>query len=252
MSDDLTAASKALIVVPCYNEGRRFSSERFAEVLTHTTDLILVNDGSADNTLERLEEFMRSHPGKVQVLDLKKNSGKGEAVRQGILKGIKDGYGVVGYVDADLATPPQEILRLAKVMSDRIDKHVVLGSRVKLLGVNIERKMLRHYLGRVFATAASMVLGLSVYDTQCGAKFFRSSKVLESAFSEMFVSRWAFDVELIGRLLKPRDGSSGLSVMDFLEVPLQTWIHVGGSKLSPLGMIRAFLDLLIIGSKMRR
>ena len=77
--------------------------------------------------------------------------------------------------------------------------------------------------------AASIILKLPVYDTQCGAKAFRASAALSRALEEPFHARWAFDVELIGRLL-----ANGLGCRDFVEVPLRRWVDVGGSRLRPV------------------
>ena len=78
---------------------------------------------------------------------------------------------------------------------------VILASRVSLLGRRIVRSTRRHYLGRIFATLASRILRVAVYDTQCGAKLFRCAPALAAALRDPFLSRWVFDVELLGRLL---------------------------------------------------
>ena len=124
---------------------------------------------------------------------------------------------------------------------------VALGSRIARLGAHIERKPSRHYVGRVFATAASWVLDLAVYDTQCGAKLFRHTDALDAALARPFRSRWSFDVELLGRLL-----ARGLSVDRIVEVPLAKWVDVAGSKLSFAGATKAGLELLALGARVRR
>ena len=128
---------------------------------------------------------------------------------------------------------------------------VVMGARVALLGTAIQRRALRHYLGRLFATAASIILGLPVYDTQCGAKFFRDTPALRGALTGPFSSRWAFDVELIGRLLRGDGGAAPLGAADFVEIPLRCWTDVPGSKVSSVQMMRAACDLVAVARELR-
>jgi hypothetical protein len=158
---------------------------------------------------------------------------------------------VVGYLDADFATPPAEMRHLADEF-ERTDAKVALGSRVARLGASIDRKPLRHYFGRVYATTAALVLGLMVYDTQCGAKLFRDTPALRHALGAPFSSRWSFDVELLGRLLAGGDGAAPIPPSALVEVPLGTWVDVEGSKLSGRGALRAGLDLLALGARVRR
>ncbi len=226
------------MVIPCFDEARRLDSRQFtAFAQSSEVKLLFVDDGSADETAEILAEMAARCPERLEFLRLDSNSGKGEAVRIGLLAAIAQGAAIAAYLDADLSTPLREIERLIEaVEQEQVD--VVLGSRVALLGCDIRRSATRHYLGRVFATAASITLRLPVYDTQCGAKAFRVSPSLRQALDQPFGSRWAFDVELIARLLaakpKPR----------LLEVPLKQWVDVGGSKLSSAQMLLAGLDLL--------
>jgi hypothetical protein len=158
---------------------------------------------------------------------------------------------LVGYLDADLATPPPEMMRLVRTILES-DVSVVLAARVALLGRRIVRKPSRHYLGRVFATFASMLLGLPVYDTQCGAKVFRRTPALQAALAKPFSARWAFDVELIGRLLAGTREAPGLPPDAFLEVPLQSWCDVGGSTLKAISFPRLGFELVRIALALRR
>lgn len=238
--------SKTVIVIPCYNEEKRIDFKAFSSLLEdENIFLLFVDDGSTDNTFEKLLKIKSSCSYNADVLKLIKNKGKGEAVRLGMRKAISYGCEIVGFLDADLSTPPEEMKRLIEILRHS-DVSVVLGSRVRLLGHTIIRNPIRHYLGRIFATIASMILRLDVYDTQCGAKLFFVTPTLCWSLDSPFFSRWAFDIELIYRLIHPAPGISPLNRKNFLEVPLYSWVHKSDSNLGFPAMIRAGLDLLSI------
>jgi len=233
------------LTVPCYNEASRLDVSEVARLLEDPrVDVLFVNDGSRDATGELLDRIASQHAPRARVLALAANGGKGEAVRRGMLEALQLGSPVVGYLDADFATPPRELSRLLDALDGSRAK-VVLGARIARLGAVVERHAARHYLGRVFATAASTVLDLAVYDTQCGAKLFRDTPALRQALAEPFRSRWAFDVELIGRLT---GAASPLTKEDFLEVPLGEWHDKRGSKLAGPAMLKAGMDVLGLGA----
>lgn len=233
------------LVIPCYNEAERFRKEDFSAFLEGRPHVFLyfVNDGSTDQTGVVLESFRTLYPQQVKVLDFPSNAGKAEAVRQGVLSALRNGQvSVVGYFDADLATPLQEALRLM-VHMDQSAAFMAFGSRIKRLGIRLERHALRHYLGRIFATEASLLLELPVYDTQCGAKVFRAEAARE-IFSRPFLSRWFFDVEIFFRL-KQRFGRARMGRLA-IEVPLNEWIEQGQSRVKPQDFLLAPFELLRI------
>jgi glycosyltransferase involved in cell wall biosynthesis len=243
------SARRTSVVVPCYDEARRFPSARFAAFLAAEPgiDFVFVDDGSRDGTLARLRALESGWPGRVQVLALAENAGKAEAVRRGMLRALDEPVAYAGYWDADLATPLEALLDFRGVLEARPALELAMGSRVVLLGRRIERRALRHYLGRVAATTISLVLGVRVYDTQCGAKLFRAGPGLRELFAEPFVARWAFDVELLARMVRARR-ERGLPPVDaaICEMPLAEWTDVAGSKVRPGDYLRAGLDLLRI------
>jgi glycosyltransferase involved in cell wall biosynthesis len=229
--------------VPCYNEERRLPVASFDAYLADhgDVDFVLVNDGSTDGTLVLLRSMAERWPGRVHVVDQQPNGGKAEAVRAGLREALSQRAEFIGYWDADLATPLDAIDEFVQVMRARPQVQLILGARVALLGRAIERRPLRHYLGRVFATAASLTLGLPVYDTQCGAKLLRVSERTPQLFEAPFLSRWIFDVELIARFLRAGNSATGL-----YELPLREWHDVGESKVKPRDFVRAILELWAI------
>ncbi|GAC1399996.1 MAG: hypothetical protein NVSMB65_17910 [Chloroflexota bacterium] len=234
-----------IVVVPCYDEEKRLSVTGFlgCDVPLHRLEFLFVNDGSKDGTLLLLERMRAEAPARVDVLDLGRNRGKAEAVRHGVLRALRKEPDYVGFWDADLATPLSELPLFCELLDGRPPCDMVFGSRVKLLGRAVERKVYRHYFGRVFATAVSLLLRLAVYDTQCGAKVFRATASLQRVFATPFLSRWVFDVEIIARY---RDvmAAQGLDVADRIyELPLREWRDVGASKVRPRDAVRAWVDL---------
>ena len=240
-------------VVPCFDEALRLDGPALL-ALAETcapSSIVFVDDGSRDDTLALLHGLVRHRPELATVVPIAHNHGKAEAVRAGMLHALSQQADIVGYADADLSTPASELERLAGLA--RGEAHdVVMGSRVQLLGRTIRRNHSRHYIGRVFATCASLSLGLPVYDTQCGAKLFRRTEALTAALAEPFHSRWAFDVELLQRLIRPPSGVAPITVDRIREEPLMTWTDIPGSNLRPLAALRGGLDLLRLAIRGRR
>jgi len=236
------------VVVPCFDEAERLDTEAFADLAQHVDEVIFVDDGSTDGTAVVVRRLMAERPGRVDLIVLPKNVGKAEAVRVGLLDAIERGSAVVGYLDADLATPASEMLRLIEIAEQQPRRTAVLGSRVALLGHTVRRRPVRHYLGRLYATAASLALGVAVYDTQCGAKVFRVGTPLQLALADPFPDRWSFDVELLGRLLAdPRQHADPV-----LEVPLREWRDVSGSSVGVASGARALWALTGLRRRIRR
>jgi dolichyl-phosphate beta-glucosyltransferase len=245
------------LVVPCYNEAERLDRAAFNAALAANKQLYLlfIDDGSTDGT-GTVITGMAEHP-RTEALLLPANVGKAEAVRRGILHALKTAPDAVGFWDADLATPFAELPHFVEILQARPDIDMVIGSRVKLLGRRISRNPVRHYFGRVTATLVSLVLGLGVYDTQCGAKVFRVWTIggvgADRLFAEAFTSRWAFDVEILARWI---GGYRGVPRADLeqrvVELPLGTWTDIGGSKIRGSDFLRAPIDLVRIALRYRR
>lgn len=239
--------SRTIIVVPCYNESQRLDGDAFVAFAEKNEGIsfLFVNDGSRDNTLEVLNALSQRHP-RLLVLDLEQNGGKAEAVRRGMMHAATELQAdFIGFWDADLATPLSEIPRFIHIAAG-YDYKVVTGLRLLRLGAGVRRKKLRHYLGRCFATAASVMLGLPVYDTQCGAKLYRT-EVVTALFSEKFITRWLFDVEILARYIVAYGRTAATN--EIYEHPVFAWEEVGGSRLKFHDFFKAPMEMLKIKRK---
>jgi dolichyl-phosphate beta-glucosyltransferase len=241
--------SSTTLVIPCYNEERRLDGPAFLRfaAANPAVRLLFVNDGSRDNTLEVLHGIAAERPVQIGVHDCSKNGGKAEAVRQGMLRALDEGADYAGYFDADLATPLEASIEFARVLDRLRGIDVVVGSRLQLLGRSVKRRGKRAFLGRVFARAASMTLGISIHDTQCGAKLFRSTPWVAAAFSQPFCTRWIFDVEVLARIAQSTEAAGGPSLSQCVyEFPLDDWTEVAGSKLKATDFLKAPAELATI------
>ena len=123
---------------------------------------------------------------------------------------------------------------------------MAMGCRLIRLGARIDRSFVRHIISRTFATMASRVLGIKVYDTQNGAKLIKSN-IVKELFEDEFITRWLFDIELIFRLIKKIGKNEAKRLI--VEVPLNECRDIDGSKIKTMDFIRAPLELFKIWRK---
>jgi dolichyl-phosphate beta-glucosyltransferase len=237
------------VIVPAYNESDRLPAmlEEALQVLcgrniagggAFSFELIVVDDGSSDNTAEVAHAYTVRHGAElVRVLRLDRNQGKGAAVRRGVMvaRGVR-----VLMADADGATVFTEVSRLEEAVSGgRAD--VAIGSRTHLKGRGPEegRSALRGFVSTVFNMFVVYVAGVvGLRDTQCGFKLY-SREAAVVAFAGQHLERWAFDVENMYRVQ--------MAGMRVVEVPVQ-WTEVPGSKLS---VVKATINMMIDMLRMR-
>ncbi len=246
--------SKILIVIPVYNEAERLDKKTFLSHLSkhHDQHILFVNDGSSDNSYEVIEDLRKSAKGQVHTLSLTTNQGKAEAIRKGILKirEKKKDADFFGYIDADLATPLSQVEYIINKLKVDESKLIAFGSREKKTGNDIQRNIWRHYLGRIFAAYSSLLLSLRIYDTQCGAKFFRATATNYGLFEEHLFSRWFFDIEIFLRLRKIVGDENFYK--SIIEIPLLEWQEKGNTKLKLKDFLLTPFVLLLIKRKYRK
>ena len=131
------------IIIPCYNEAKRIAIIEFQNFIEQSKeiDFCFVNDGSTDNT-KAILNGLKHTPSRFKIIHLNKNVGKAEAIRHGVLQ-MDLSYNYIGYLDADLSTPLSEIERLNTIAKSS-GKSFIMGSRIKLVGTKIERRLKQH------------------------------------------------------------------------------------------------------------
>ena len=232
------------LIIPCYNEARRLRTADIIQFLDQNKDFrcLMVNDGSQDDTATLLASMHEQKPDQCQWIDLPKNVGKAEAVRQGVLRALASGTTYIGYWDADLATPLESAVEFRRALIRHPHLQMIIGSRLRLSGHAIRRSSRRALLGAVFAKIANATLGMSFHDTQCGAKLFRNSELTACVFQADFQGKWTFDLEVLLRLRQATEKRVKLHEI-IKEFVVEAWRDVPGSKINSKEIFRIGKEL---------
>lgn len=219
------------VVIPAYNEEARLGPTlsriiQYLESATPAYEILVVDDGSSDRTVQVAEEAARDC-SKLRVLQLGRNRGKGAAVRKGML----DARGAqVLFSDADLATPIEELQKLQKELSN--GAAIAIGSRA-LAGsdIRVRQHPVRELMGRTFNVLVRLLTFPGIKDTQCGFKLF-TREAARDLFARQSIDGFAFDVEILW-LARDR--------YEIAQIPV-VWRHVEESKVS---LVRASSKMLL-------
>lgn len=190
--------TKVTIVMPCYNEEKRAyhnalqvisDLEKYMDV-----ELICVNDGSNDNTLEELEKAA-NQDNRIRIVSYKENQGKGNALRAGVKAvDISEKNQKIAFLDADLELAPSLLINFLEIMK-ATHANVVIGSKMhkdSKLNYPLHRKILS--LG--YFIILKVLFRLNVKDTQTGIKLF-DAELIKDVMPRVLVKRWAFDIEVL-------------------------------------------------------
>ncbi len=185
------------IVIPCFNESQRIThkfSKSYQKIkeLNLNFEIILVDDGSTDNTKQVLRNLAKQYKN-VSVISYSQNQGKGYAVKKGIEQSTGE---VVGFMDADFAISLDELPRFLEVLKSGADLCIPDRNDVNS-HASVKQSTTRQIVGRVLSFLNNILLGLgNISDTQCGFKFFKHS-VAKQIFEKLTIKRWMFDLEVI-------------------------------------------------------
>src|SRR5271163_3880731 len=190
------------IVIPAYNEEKRIGQtlRTYAEFFAaraqedqFTYEFIVVLNGCRDNTLQVVREAAQVHDS-ISYLNLTE-AGKGLAIKAGFNEALAHGHTVIGFVDADMSTEPEDFYKLVE---DLKQYDGIIASRyLPESKVYPPRPAIKTWGRKIFYNGLTRLLfGLKFADMQCGAKLFKR-KVIEVVTPELMVKQWAFDVELL-------------------------------------------------------
>jgi dolichyl-phosphate beta-glucosyltransferase len=211
------------VVIPAYNEEARIGKtleqvDAYLRQGEHSSEIILVSDGSADRTVEIARGLRLGHP--LRILENEGNRGKGYSVRRGVMEA--QGRHIL-FTDADLSTPIEEMDKFWRCFSEGYD--VVIGSRA-LPGseIIVHQPWYREFMGRVFNLLVRS-LGLSEFpDTQCGFKAF-TDRAAQAIFPRQTIDRWGFDAEILYIACRHR--------LRVAQVPIR-WLNSRDSRINSL------------------
>ncbi|RZU40456.1 glycosyltransferase involved in cell wall biosynthesis [Edaphobacter modestus] len=212
------------IVIPAFNESARIECalDRVLSCVAERAwdaEVLVVDDGSTDNTAAIVHRWMETHP-RLHLVQNPGNRGKGYSVRNGLLQAAGE---IVMFTDADLSAPMEEAERLLTALRNGAD--VAIGSRwLDRKRQTIHQPLYRQFFGRCFNWITRRIMGLPFRDTQCGFKAFRRPAA-QVIFRLQTIERWGFDPEIL--FIAQKLG------YEIREVPV-TWGHDERSRMSYL------------------
>lgn len=231
------------LVIPAYNEEKRIlrTLEAYTNALHMAYELIVVPNGCSDNTQALVQKFIDKHPeSPIRSVVIPETVGKGGAIRKGFSEAKGD---VIGFVDADLATPVQDVLRLFQTLQNS-HAHGVIASRLYPGSVVHGRGIVRGIASHAFASLVRFITDLDFRDTQCGAKLF-TRESLTHILAELSANDMTIDVDLLLAARKHK--------LKIVEIPTEWYDRADSAQLgSPLGLLKSGIKMFFTLIRLQR
>lgn len=241
MTDSGNTVPRLSLIIPAYNEAARLGHTldlaiAYLDTQPYASEIVVVDDGSVDETVSVARAHSAARTG-VRVVSLAQNSGKGAAVRRGMLHEARGAVRL--FYDADAATPIEEVGNVWPLLDAGAE--IVIGSRaLPASQVLVHQRWYREQMGKL-NNRILRALGITRFaDTQCGFKAF-TAHACDVVFPRQTIERFSFDAELLYIAHK-----HGLRIT---ELPVH-WINSASSRLNPIvDAPRMVLDLMTIRLK---
>jgi dolichyl-phosphate beta-glucosyltransferase len=244
--NDIKGQVPLTLVIPCYNESDRIGLmydgiRSFIEKWESPFEVIIINDGSKDNT----EQLLTSNPvylqnkGVISVYS-QQNTGKGGALRNGVQRA--NGKHILT-LDADMATPPEQLLKWLNLLGGSFaDNTIYIGSREHKDSI-IKKTGNRKVAGNIFNVIVQALTPLKMRDTQCGFKLYPGEEA-KRVFADLQTYGWAHDVEVLYK--------AKLDGVKIVEMPVE-WNAIEGSKINVVrDGIRMLREVMTIVARTKR
>jgi glycosyltransferase involved in cell wall biosynthesis len=247
--------SEFLLVIPCFNEGKRFPIHYWKDLISSHPNIfwLFIDDGSTDNTFELLLNLSHLF-GNCKTISLPQNIGKGNAIREGFIFGLKEigHYKYAAYLDCDGAFDRHNVSNFLTNYEVELEFNprkydLIIGSRIAMAGYEIQRDFFRHLISRILITIVCWGWDKAPYDTQSGFKIFKASDLFFTSIKDEFVTRWFFDIELMLRLINRSNGDFRMK-----EIPVVRWKDIRGSHINAKNFPTVFLEIIRIRRLVRK